>query len=154
MAKKQEVKLTDEQITRLNEILSTPAGTPIMPIEEKEPLVGRIFQWVDDNIISKTTRLWMYFLEIFGCVCIAIIISDFQYSFRMIRDASTAFDLQKAQVLMQAIKDSSGPLAAMIATISAALPALMAAFRTLGKKWGTSGDSSGNGSNPQITPGP
>jgi len=97
--------------------------------------IGRFFQWIDDNILSKTTRLWMYVLEIVGIVTIFIMIGEFRTGFELILKANTDLELQKAHMFIEAVRGSAGPIASMVATICGAIPAVMATFRSLKKKW-------------------
>jgi len=98
-------------------------------------IVGRFFQWVDDNILDKTSRLWMYILEISGIVVIGIIIHEFTQGLNMIENAQTDLELKRAEMFMNNVRDCITPIAAMVSTICAALPTVMGVFRSLKNKW-------------------
>ena len=97
--------------------------------------VGRMFDWIDFNILSKSARLWMYILEILGIIAISIIIYQFNKGMHLIESAKTPFDIEKAKIFIDAIKNSAGPIATMVATICGAIPSIMGIFRSLKTKW-------------------
>lgn len=103
--------------------------------------VGRAFQWLDDNILSKTTRLLMYVLECAGVVAIFIIIYEFRHGIALIEIATDDFSLKKAESIVGSVKDFASPLAIMVTTICGAIPTVMGVFRSLKKKWGVDKDS-------------
>ena len=105
--------------------------------------VGPFFQWLDDNILSKTTRLWMYALEVAGVIVIFTVLSEYKTGFSLIIKAKTAVDLQRAQMFIDAVTNSATPLAAMVATICGGIPTVMGVFKSFNKKWK-------NGSTPAI----
>lgn len=110
------------------------------PPPQKLAWVGRVFQWIDVNILSNTTRLWMYILEILGIVAICIIMFQFNSGLQMISSAKTDFEIAKAKLFIESVKESATPIATMVATICGALPTVMGIFRSLKKKW-TNGES-------------
>ena len=106
--------------------------------------VGKMFDWIDFNILSKSTRLWMYILEITGIVAICIVIYQFNKGMQFLIQAKTDFEMQKAKMLIDAVKSSAGPISAMVATICGAIPSIMGIFRSLKVKW-ANGNGNGNG---------
>jgi len=97
--------------------------------------IGKIFDWIDETILSKTTRLWMYLLEVVGVVVIFIMVNEFQKGFDMILKANTELELKKAHVFIESVKNSAGPIATMVATICGAIPVVIGALRSLKTKW-------------------
>ena len=110
--------------------------------------IGKIFDWLDENILSKTTRLWMYLLEIAGVVVIFIMVSEFQKGFEMILKANTELELKKAHLFIESVKNSAGPIATMVATICGAIPVVIGALRSLKTKW-----ANGNGVQKEVVKG-
>ena len=108
--------------------------------------VGRVFDWIDFNILSRSTRLWMYILEITGIVAICIVIYQFNLGLQLLIKAKTTFEIEKAKLLIDAVKSSAGPISTMVATICGAIPTIMGIFRSLKVKW-TNGN--GNGKDKQ-----
>jgi len=98
--------------------------------------VGRFFQWIDDNILSKTTRLLMYVLEFAGIFAIYMILHEFIQGIDMMTGAANEFELQKAQLIVDSVKEFASPLAVMVTTICGAIPTIMGVFKSLKKKWG------------------
>ena len=121
-------KMTPEQLSKL------PMG-----LGKKLSWVGRMFVWIDENIFSKTTRLWLYVLEIIGIVVIFIVVGKAKIGLNMIIDAKTELDLTKARMYMDSLIALAPAIAGMIVSISGALPAVIATFRSLGKKWKANG---------------
>jgi hypothetical protein len=111
--------------------------------------IGRMFDWIDFNILSRSTRLWMYMLEILGIVAICIIIYQFNKGMNLIVAAKTNFEIQKAKMFVDAVKSSAGPISAMVATICGALPSIMGIFRSLKVKW-KNGNGNGNHENGNL----
>lgn len=103
--------------------------------EKKGSWVGRFFQWLDDNILSKTTRLWMYILEVSGVVVIFMVLFEYKVGFNLILKAETPVDLQRAQMFIDAVSNSATPLSVMVATICGAIPTVMGVFKSFNKKW-------------------
>jgi len=130
----EEITLTDKQLLGLKHLEKLDLSK-IDTIIEKTSIVGRFFQWVDDNILSKTTRLWMYCLEASGTIIIFTILHEFQVGFKMILNAQTQLEIQKAQMLVDAVTNAATPLATMVATICGGIPVVMGVFRSLKKKW-------------------
>lgn len=97
--------------------------------------VGKMFDWIDFNILSRSTRLWMYILEITGIVAICIIIYQFNLGLQLLIKAKTTFEMEKAKMLIDAVKSSAGPISTMVATICGAIPSIMGIFRSLKVKW-------------------
>jgi len=131
------VSLSDKQLKGL-EILSEMDSARLLSETSLTPKcswVGRAFQWIDDNILSKTSRLWMYLLEIVGLVCISIILSKVDNGLLLISEAKTELDIQKAKMYVDALIQLAPALASMIATICGALPLAIGAFRSLKSKW-------------------
>ena len=125
-----EFKLNDAQIERLLELVNSKG-----PATTQCGRVGRIFQWIDDNILSKTSRLWMYLLEVVGVVVIFVILNRFLAGLDMLMDAKTELALKKAQLYIESVKQGATPIAAMVATICGAIPTVIATFKSLNKKW-------------------
>lgn len=123
---------------------SKKADVPIAKPEERKSRVlwvGHFFQWLDDNILSKTTRLLMYVLEFSGVFAICIIIYEFRHGIALIEIATDDFSLKKAESIVGSVKDFASPLAIMVTTICGAVPTVMGVFRSLKKKWGVDKDS-------------
>lgn len=123
----EELVLGPEQIKKLRNILEET--------NEKVSIVGRVFQWIDDNILSKTTRLWMYVLEIMGIISIIVVLLKFTQGLNMITNAQNDVDFHRAELYLSYVRDCIAPIATMVATICAALPTVMGVFRALKKKW-------------------
>lgn len=118
----------------------------VKPEEHKKRIswVGRFFQWLDDNILSKTTRLLMYMLEVAGVVAIFLILYEFRHGIKLIQHATDDFSLKKAETIVTSVKDFASPLAIMVTTICGGIPTVMGVFRSLKKKWGVDKDSIAN----------
>lgn len=114
-------------------------------IERKISVVGKFFQWIDDNILDKTSRLWMYVLEITGVLVIGIVLREFVHGLDMIANAKTDTELKKAELFISSVKECITPIAAMVSTICAALPTVMGVFRSLKKKWENGNANKSNG---------
>ena len=117
-------------------------------LQKKCSWVGRFFQWIDDNILSKTTRLWMYFLEIAGVIFIFIIIKKVEVGLNLVALGRSTFELQKAEIYINSLTKLAPAIATMVATICGAIPTIMGVFRSLKKKWNAPGT---NGA-PAATP--
>lgn len=120
----------DDEIT-----IRTSQLKQILQEKNKVSIVGKFFQWIDDNILDKTSRLWMYALEVAGLVVIAVVLREFVIGLEMIADAKTDIELKKAELFISSVKECITPIAAMVSTICAALPTVMGVFRSLKKKW-------------------
>ena len=127
------VTFTDNQLGNLKRI----ASGILKPVNSS--VVGRFFDWLDTNVLSKTTRLWMYFLEILGCAIIIYIVAIWNKGFNMIEAAQTELELQRAQMYIDAIRGGTTPIATMVSVICAAIPTVMGSFRSLKKKWSANG---------------
>lgn len=97
--------------------------------------IGKLFDWFDKTILSKTTRLWMYLLEAAGVIVIFIMIGEFQKGFKMVLEATNEIELKRAQLFIDAVKNSATPIATMVATICGATPVVIGALRSLKTKW-------------------
>ena len=106
-------------------------------LQKKCSWVGRFFQWIDDNILSKTSRLWMYFLEIAGVIFIFIIIKKVEVGLNLVALGRSTFELQKAEIYINSLTKLAPAIATMVATICGAIPTIMGVFRSLKKKWNT-----------------
>ena len=106
-----------------------------MKEEKRCSWIGRVFVWIDDNILSKTTRLWMYLLEVAGIVFIFIIIKKVNVGLQLVADAQTHLDLKKAEMYVDSLASLAPAVATMVATICGAIPVVMGIFRSLKKKW-------------------
>ena len=126
-----------------NVVAVVVAESIVKPEEHKKKIswVGHFFQWLDDNILSKTTRLLMYLLECAGVVAIFIILYEFRHGVKLIEHATDDFSLKKAEVIVTSVKDFASPLAIMVTTICGGIPTVMGVFRSLKKKWGVDKDS-------------
>jgi len=111
-------------------------------LAKKMSWVGRFFKWIDDNILDKTTRLWMYLLEALGGIIICIFVSKFTDGLDLILKASNELEMAKAQAYIDAIKTSAAPISVMVATICGALPTVMGMFRAFKTKWKSPSDNS------------
>jgi hypothetical protein len=112
--------------------------------------IGKVFDWIDFNILSRSTRLWMYLLEILGIVAICIIIYQFNKGLNLIVAAKTDFEIKKAKMFVDAVKSSAGPISAMVATICGALPSIMGIFRSLKVKWANGHGTNGTNGKKEI----
>lgn len=148
-ADRSEITLTDKQLKGL-EVLGK---IDVDKLDEKGifgkgPVrvswVGRMFQWIDINILDKTSRLWMYALEAVGVVLIFIVLDDVRRGLGFVSKAPDDFALKKAQLYINSLVSIIPALAAMVATICGALPTVIAVFRSLNQKW-KNGNGNGNG---------
>jgi CRISPR/Cas system endoribonuclease Cas6 (RAMP superfamily) len=124
-----ELRLSTNQLAYLKKMLEEDAK------KNKISIVGKFFQWIDDNILDKTTRLWMYVLEITGVLVIAIVLREFIAGLEMVSAAQTEMELKKAELFLANVRECITPIAMMVSTICAALPTVMGVFRSLKKKW-------------------
>jgi len=131
--KQEEITLTNKQLKGL-ELLSK---IDLRTISSREKLswVGKVFQWVDINIFDKSTRLWMYLLEASGAISVFVIIGDVQHGLHKIATSTTELELRIAESYVKSLIDIAPALAAMIASICAALPAIMGIMRSVNVKW-------------------
>lgn len=97
--------------------------------------VGRFFYWLDINIFDKTTKLWLYLLETAGVVAIFIIIDDMQHGLSKIAASTNEFELKVAESYVSSVIQLAPAVAAMVATICGALPAIIGVMRSLKTKW-------------------
>lgn len=128
----QEITLTEKQLIGLERLGEL---TNIKEPVRKLSWIGRFFDWININILDKTSKFWVYCLEIAGIFFIVIVVSEFRTGLQMIVDANTELELQKAQLFVDAVKSSATPIAAMVATICGALPSIIGILRTLKTKW-------------------
>ena len=115
----------NSDVQELQEILERP----------KLSWIGRFFLWLDYNILSKSTKLWMYLLEALGIVAICIVMFQFDKGLKMIVDAKTQFQINQAKLFVDTVKSSAQPIATMVATICGALPTIIGVLRSLKTKW-------------------
>jgi len=130
------ILLTDKQLKGLEKLGEDT--------KRKPSWIARLFDWIDYNILSRTTKIWVYCLEIVGIIALFMVLDEFKTGLELIRTAKDALELQKAKVYMDAVITSAPSLATMIAVIGGALPGLIGALRTLKKKW-INGYANGNG---------
>ena len=130
----EEFKLTRKQFDILNK-LSELDISRLDCILENKSIIGRFFQWIDDNILSKTTRLWMYLLEMSGIFAIFIVLFEVKSGFELLYNSTTELEIQKAKLLLDSVTNAATPLATMIATICGGIPVVMGVFRSFNKKW-------------------
>ena len=115
----------DENVKKVKEILEKP----------KLSWIGRFFIWLDDNILSKTTKLWMYMLEGLGVFAICVIMYQFSEGLEMIVSAETKLELDKAKLFVDTVRSSAQPIGTMVATICGAIPTIIGVLRSLKTKW-------------------
>lgn len=129
-----DVYLTEKQLLGL-EKLATIDVESVGSNLKKCSWVGRMFQWIDDNILDKTSRLWMYILEALGICIIIVFIIKFLHGLNLIASASTDIEIEKAKLYIDAVRTNATPISAMVATICGALPTVIGVFRALKGKW-------------------
>ena len=134
MSDKEEVFLNSKQLEVLEHLASIDLSK-INKLKKVGSRVGKFFDWLDNNVLSKTTKLWMYFLECAGVIIIFVIIWDVKTGLRMIATSTDELSLQKSKMYIDSITQLAPSLAGMVTTICGALPAVMGAFRSLNKKW-------------------
>ena len=115
----------DKQVEELQEILEKP----------RLSWIGRFFIWLDYNIFSRSTKLWMYLLEALGILAICVIMFQFNEGLKMIVNAKTEFEINKAKLFVDTVKSSAQPIATMVATICGAIPTIIGVLRSLKNKW-------------------
>ena len=115
----------DKQVEELQEILEKP----------KLSWIGRLFIWLDYNIFSRSTKLWMYLLEALGILAICVIMFQFNEGLKMIVNAKSEFEINKARLFVDTVKSSAQPIATMVATICGAIPTIIGVLRSLKNKW-------------------
>jgi hypothetical protein len=133
---KSEILLSDKQLKGL-EALGKIDVDRLTNIKLPPQLswVGRMFIWIDINILDKTSRLMMYVLEIAGILSLYVIINKVILGLNLIRIAPDELGLTKAKIYIDSLVAIMPALAAMVATICGALPTVIAVFRSLDKKW-------------------
>lgn len=132
--KNDEVFLTENQLKGLEKLATITFDEEGKPCENLS-WIGKFFVWLDTNILSKTTKFWLYILEIVGVAIIFIIVGKTTIGLNLIINAKTELDLAKAKMYIDSLTALSPAIAGMVGTICGALPIAIGTMRSLGKKW-------------------
>ena len=134
---KDEITLNKKQLKGLDALSNIDIDAVVKTLSSNKKLswVGKVFVWIDDNILDHTSRLLMYVLEILGVVAVYMIMRDIQFGFHKLNAANTEMALKKAESYLDHLVSITPVLAAMIATICGALPTIIGVLRSVNNKW-------------------
>jgi len=138
MNKQEEIFLTQKQLNILSQLEQVDLSQLFPTTEEvieKLSRIGKLIDWININILDKSTKLWLHILEIIGIGTIVVILLWGRSGLDLILQAKTELDLQKARLYIDSITQIAPSIAGMVATICGAIPAIIGVLRSLGKKW-------------------
>lgn len=92
--------------------------------------INSLMEW-SDIILGKGTLLLLWILELFGVCWIIVTNYRFTETINIVRNANTAFDLEKANTLLNAVRISSECLNGLVIAMCAILPATIGAIKSV-----------------------
>lgn len=134
----EEIYLSQKQLDILSQLEQVDISKLLPTAEEDNEnisWIGKLIDWINTNILDKSTKLWLHILEIIGIGAIVIILLWGHSGLGLILQAKTELDLQRAKLYIDSITQIAPSVAGMVATICGAIPAIIGVLRSLGKKW-------------------
>lgn len=112
---------------------------------KRKSLVYRIMDSID-NFLDKSSRIYVYTLEIIGIAIVIYLLSEFIVGIRLIYKG----ELDRGQAIVEAVRIAVASVKEILIGIFIAVPTAIGTLRSLNKKWSGNGNGNGNGS-PPIT---